>query len=315
VRTRRSIARPLLASVRHTPDAMHAGFWAALAAYALWGIFPIYFRQLSAVPAFEIVLYRSLWSLVFVIGVLAWQRRWQPLRGALRSPRQIGVFAASALLLSGNWVTFVWAVNNHHVIEASLGYFINPLFSVLLGVLVLRERPRALQWAAIGVAAAGVLWLGWVAGRPPWIALVLAVTFGLYGLLRKTAPLGALDGLALETLLLAPFALGLAIWVNAESHTLAHASPSLWAWLALSGPFTAIPLLLFARGARTLPLATLGLLQYVAPTLQFALGVWLFGEPLSSDRLAGFALIWLALGIYSAETLWRRRRPAVVIGT
>lgn len=287
---------------------MHTGLFAAALAYIIWGLFPLYFHQLREVPALEVVMHRSVWSLAFIVLVLLYQRRWAWLINVLQQPRKLAIFGTSALLLSSNWLLYVWAVNNGRVLEASLGYFINPLFNVLLGVLVLRERPRPLQWAAVAVAGLGVLWLGVAAGAPPWISLALAASFGLYGLLKKTAPLGALEGLALETLLLAPLAVPALAWMSTHGGTLANATPSTWAWLLAAGPLTAVPLLLFAYGAQRIQLGTLGLLQYLGPSLQFALGVWVFHEPLHHNRLAGFALIWLALLIYSGETLWRLRR-------
>lgn len=287
---------------------MHTGLFAAALAYIIWGLFPLYFHQLREVPALEVVMHRSVWSLAFIVLVLLYQRRWAWLINVLQQPRKLAIFGTSALLLSSNWLLYVWAVNNGRVLEASLGYFINPLFNVLLGVLVLRERPRPLQWAAVGIAGLGVLWLGVAAGAPPWISLALAASFGLYGLLKKTAPLGALEGLALETLLLAPLAVPALAWMSTHGGTLANATPSTWAWLLAAGPLTAVPLLLFAYGAQRIQLGTLGLLQYLGPSLQFALGVWVFHEPLHHNRLAGFALIWLALLIYSGETLWRLRQ-------
>jgi len=284
---------------------MHTGILYAALAYALWGIFPLYFHRLASVPPLEIVLHRSVWSLVLLAIVLTALRRWAWFGQVLRQPRQLALFFLSALLLSANWVTYVWAVNNHHVLDASLGYFINPLFNVLLGYLVLHERLRRAQWLAIGLAAAGVLWLAFAAGHVPWIALFLAATFGVYGLLRKTAPLGALEGLALETLLLAPITVSLlGYWTWQGQSALATGSAALIGWLMLAGPLTAIPLLLFAAGARRITLATLGLLQYIGPTIQFALGIWVYGEPFDATRFAGFALIWSALIVYSAES-WR----------
>lgn len=292
---------------------MNTGMLYAASAFTLWGLFPLYFRLIAAVPPFEVVLHRSLWSLVFVLGILAWQRRWTWLGDSLRRPRRLALFACSALLLSANWLTYVFAVQTGQVVEASLGYFINPLVNVLLGVVVLRERLRRLQWLAVALAAAGVLWLTWQAGRLPWIALVLAGCFGLYGLLRKTAELGALEGLALETMLLAPLVLpALAWWTWRYGGTLAQAGPSTIGWLMASGPLTALPLLLFAAGARRLPLATLGLMQYIAPLLQLVLGVWVFGEPFDPARLAGFVLIWLALLLVSADALGLGRHRAAL---
>jgi chloramphenicol-sensitive protein RarD len=264
----------------------------------------------AEVPALELVLHRSVWSLVFVLGVLAVLRRWAWVADLLKQPRTLLIFGASALLLSTNWLVYVWAVNNGRVMEASLGYFINPLVNVALGMLFLHEKLRPAQRWALGVAAAGVAWLTWTAGVPPWIALTLALSFGLYGLLRKTAPLGALEGLALETALLAPLAVPALAWLSSHGGALAGASASTWGWLLFAGPLTAIPLLLFAHGARRVTMATLGLLQYLAPTIQFALAVWVFHEPLKPERLVGFVLIWIALALYSAESLWRLRQQA-----
>lgn len=289
---------------------MPAGLLAAALSYALWGLFPLYFHQVAQVPALEIVLHRSVWSLVFVLGLLTVLRRWAWVKDVVKQPRTLLVFGASALLLSTNWLVYVWAVNNGRVMEASLGYFINPLVNVALGMLFLHEKLRPAQRWALGVATAGVAWLTWTAGVPPWISLALALSFGLYGLLRKTAPLGALEGLALETALLAPLAVPALAWLSSHGGSLAGASGSTWAWLLFAGPLTAIPLLLFAHGARRVTMATLGLLQYLAPTIQFGLAVWVFHEPLRPERLVGFVLIWIALGLYSAESLWRLRQQA-----
>jgi chloramphenicol-sensitive protein RarD len=291
---------------------MHTGVLCAALAYAMWGLFPLYFKQLAHVPALEIVMHRSLWSLGFVLLVLAALRRWAWLRKVAGQPRQLAAFALSALLLSGNWLLYVWAVNNDRVIDSSLGYFITPLVNVGLGYFALDERPRPAQWAALAIAAAGVAWLTLDAGQLPWIGLVLAACFGLYGLMRKTAALGALEGLALETLLLAPFAAALLAWGAWQgTNALASGSAATVGWLLMAGPLTALPLLLFAAGARRISLTTLGVLQYIGPTIQFALGVWLYREPFGGSRLAGFVLIWIALAVYSAEGWWRfARRPA-----
>jgi chloramphenicol-sensitive protein RarD len=291
---------------------MNTGNAYAALAYLCWGLFPLYFRQLTDLPALEVVLHRTLWSLVFVLGVLAVRRQWAWMAALLRQPRVLGAFAASALLLSANWLTYVWAVNNGHVVDASLGYFILPLVSVALGYFFLHERPRPGQWLAVAVAAAGVLWLTVQSGRLPWIALVLAITFGFYGLLRKVAVLGTLEGLALETMLLAPVAaIVLGVWAGQGRGALAQGDAAALGWLLLAGPITAIPLLLFAAGARRIPLATMGILQYLSPSLQFALGVWLFHEPFEASRLIGFVLIWTALLVYSLEGGWARTRPAL----
>ncbi|MBT9525623.1 MAG: EamA family transporter RarD [Rhizobacter sp.] len=287
---------------------MSTGAIYAALAFAAWGIFPLYFRQIAHVPSGEILIHRIVWSLVFVVIALSLRRQWGWLKPVLRQPKVLAAFTASALLLSVNWLTYIWAVNNGHVIDASLGYFINPLVNVLLGYTVLHERLRRMQWVALGLAAAGVLWLTVQAGHLPWIALALAGSFGLYGLLRKVATLGALEGLTLETLLLAPIAaVVLGVWMFNGRSTFPAPDAATNFWLIAAGPITAIPLLLFAAGARRISLTTLGLLQYIGPTIQLALGLWLFHEPFSAARLLGFALIWLALALYSAEGWWRSR--------
>jgi chloramphenicol-sensitive protein RarD len=287
---------------------MNAGIVYAALAYVAWGLFPIYFRQLAAVPSLEVVMHRTVWSLLFVLGVLLVLKRWAWMRDLLRQPKVLGAFALSALLLSSNWLVYVWAVQNQHVLDASLGYFILPLVNVALGYVFLHERPRTGQWLAVGTAATGVLWLTLQTGRLPWISLLLALTFGFYGLLRKVARLGALEGLALETMMLAPLAMGvLGYWAAQGQGVLVQGDMGSVAWLLVAGPLTAIPLLLFAAGARRIPMTTLGILQYISPTLQFLLGLWLFHEPLQPARLLGFALIWTALVVYSLEGWWRSR--------
>ena len=285
---------------------MRKGMLFAAASYVIWGLFPLYFKALQSIPAIEILLNRMVWSLLFMLLVLAWRQQWSWLGTVRRQPRVLAGFGASALLLASNWFIYIWAVNNGRVVDSSLGYFINPLVNVLLGFLVLRERLRPGQWAAVALAAAGVAWLTWQAGQLPWIALVLAGTFASYGLLRKTASLGALEGLSLETLLLFPLALGYLGWLTLDGHNAFLAAPGATQWLLVAaGPITAIPLLLFAYGARRIPFSTLGLLQYIGPTLQLLLGVWLYHEPFSGARLAGFVLIWAALAVYWLEGVWR----------
>jgi len=288
---------------------MNTGLLYALGAFLIWGLFPLYFQFIAKAGPIEIVLQRSVWSLVFVLSVLAFQRNWAWLGQTMRQPRRVALFTASAVLLSCNWLTYVYAVQTGQVVEASLGYFINPLVNVLLGVVVLRERLRPLQWLAVAIATGGVLWLTWQGGRLPWIALVLASSFGVYGLIRKTAPLGALEGLALENLLLAPIVVpALMWWTFRHNGALSQGDPALTAWLLLAGPLTALPLLFFAGAARRLPLATLGMVQYTSPSLQLILGVWLFHEPFDTHRLLGFVMIWSALLIISADALGLRPR-------
>jgi chloramphenicol-sensitive protein RarD len=291
---------------------MHRGIACAALAYILWGLFPLYFLQLASIAPVEVVAHRVVWSLLLLLGVLALRRQWAWLAPVLRQPKTLAAFGASALLLAGNWGVYIWAVTNGHVLDSSLGYFITPLVNVLLGTTLLHERPRSAQWAALSLAAAGVLWLTWQGGRLPWIALVLAASFGTYGLLRKVAVLGALEGLTLETLLLAPFAFAALAWWAAQGT--AGFPADTWQtnlWLIGVGPVTAIPLLLFAAGARRITLTTLGLLQYLGPTIQFGLGVWLFREPLTAARLVGFALIWGALLLYTVDG-WRVSRQEAV---
>ena len=285
---------------------MQVGLLCAATAYVLWGLFPLYFKLLSTVPPMEILMHRMLWSLVFLALVLAARRQWRWLGGLVRQPRVLAGFAASALLLSANWFLYIWSINHDRIIDASLGYFMTPLVNVLLGFLLLRERLRRLQWVAVALAATGVLWLALQSGHPPWLGLALAASFGTYGLLRKTAALGPLEGLSLETLLLCPLALGYLIWLaDAGQNTFASATATTRWMLAALGPVTAIPLLLFAAGARRIPLATLGLLQYIGPSIQLLLGVLLYHETFGGARLAGFVVVWSALIVYSADGLWQ----------
>jgi chloramphenicol-sensitive protein RarD len=290
---------------------MRSGIIYAALAFFCWGLFPIYFHALGEVPPLQILAHRMLWSLAFLLILLLLRRDWKWLK-VVRQPRVFFSFVLSALLLSANWLVYIWSVMNHHVIEASLGYFINPLVNIVLGYLILKERMRPLQWAAIGVAALGVAWLTWQAGTVPWIALFLALSFGGYGLLRKTAALGPLEGLSFETIVLFPLAAGYVIWltVHGQNVFINTASDTTRWLLIMAGPLTAIPLLLFATGARKIPLSILGLLQYLSPTLQFLLGVWLFKEAFSADRLVGFVLIWSALALFAGEGLLRRQPAA-----
>jgi len=284
---------------------MQIGMLYAAAAYILWGLFPIYFKALQDVPPIEILSHRIVWALAFLLIVLTSRRQWAWAPKVLRQPKVLAGFAASAVLLSINWFIYIWSVNNDHVVDSSLGYFMNPLVNVFLGFL-LHERMRPTQWAAIALAAVGVAWLTWQAGHPPWIGLALAFSFGSYGLLRKTAALGALEGLSLETILLFPIAFGyLAFLAWNGNNAFLHAPVSSKWLLAAAGPITAVPLLMFAAGARRIKMSTLGLLQYIAPSIQLLLGVCLYNEPFGGERLAGFAVIWSALALYSLEGLWR----------
>jgi chloramphenicol-sensitive protein RarD len=291
---------------------MRTGIISAALAFLCWGLFPLYFHAINEVPPIQILAHRMLWSLLFLVIVLTVRRQWKWLQ-LVRKPRVLMSFVASAIFLSANWGIYIWAVNSGHVIEASLGYFINPLVNIMFGAVLLKERMRPGQWGAIGLAAIGVAWLTWQAGTPPWIALLLASTFGIYGLLRKTAALGALEGLSFETMVLFPFALVYVAWLtlHGQNAFINTASDTTRVLLVAAGPITAIPLLLFASGARQIPLSVLGLLQYLSPTLQFLLGVWIFHEHFDAGRLVGFMLIWGALALFAAEGLLRRSQAAV----
>ena len=292
---------------------MNTGILSAALAFLCWGLFPLYFHAIDEVPPLQILAHRMVWSLLFLVIVLTVRRQWAWLAVA-RKPKILLSFIASAFFLSANWGIYIWAVNSGHVIESSLGYFINPLVNIMFGYVLLKERMRPAQWGAIGIAAAGVAWLTWQSGTLPWIALALACTFGIYGLLRKTAALGALEGLSFETMVLFPLALVYVAWltVHGQNAFLTTSSNTTRLLLIAAGPITAIPLLLFASGARKIPLSVLGLLQYLSPTLQFLLGVWLFHEHFDSTRLVGFLLIWAALVLYAAEGLLRRAQPAAL---
>ncbi len=288
---------------------MLRGILAAGAAFTMWGVFPLFLRLMQAVPPLEILSHRVLWSVVFLLVVLGVRRQWSWLQAIRQRPRTALAFAGSAAMLFTNWVVFIWAVNDGHVIDASLGYFITPLFNVLLG-LTLGERLRPLQWASVALAACGVAWLTISAGQLPWIGLVIAVTFAIYGLIRKTASLGPLEGLMVETLAMLPLSAAFLLLPGSGNSHAWGESLSLTLLLMAAGPVTAVPLLLFAAGARRIPLSVIGLLQYIGPSMQLVIGVFLFGEPFTSARATGFGLIWGGLALYSAESLWRMRGAA-----
>jgi chloramphenicol-sensitive protein RarD len=288
---------------------MKNGILSAIGAYTLWGLLPLYWKSIQAVPALEVLCHRTVWSLLFIVLLLAWKKRWQWLQQVRKSPLTIVTFLATAFLLGVNWFIYIWAVNAGHIVDASLGYFINPLISVFLGMLFLGERMRRWQWVAIGVAASGVIFLTAGYRAFPWIALTLAITFGFYGLLRKTASLEATEGLALETAVLSIPAIGYLTYLElVGTASFGHAGTATSALLAFTGIVTAIPLLLFNYAARRITLATVGILQYIAPTLQFLLGVLVYGEEFAETRVIGFSVIWIALLIYSLEGFVEGRR-------
>ncbi|WP_225765300.1 EamA family transporter RarD [Stenotrophomonas sp. Marseille-Q4652] len=280
--------------------------------FVLWGVVPVYWHLLREVPSAQIIAHRIIWSTLLVVAWLLFSSGLGWLRAIAAQPRALWMLALSSIAIAFNWGLYIWAVNAGHVIETSLGYFINPLVNVLLGVLVLHERLRRIQWLAVACAALGVAWLTIDAGTPPWIALGLASSFGLYGLLRKLVAVDAVGGLGLESLYLFLPALGFALW-SESGHGGGFISG--WGWgndalLILGGVVTAVPLIGFAYGVKRIPLSLVGLLQYIAPTLQLLLGVLFFHEPFDGGRALGFAAIWLGLLLYAGEGMWRlQRRP------
>jgi chloramphenicol-sensitive protein RarD len=287
------------------------GLAAAATAFVIWGLLPIYLKQLQSVPVLQVTAHRLVWGCCFALGWLAIRRELPRIGQALADRKTRMRLFLSAALISVNWITYVWGIANNRVVETSLGYFINPLVNVVLGVAVLSERLNRVQWVAVTIATAGVAYLTWRAGHPPWIALTLALSFGLYGLVRKVVAVDALAGFGTETLLLLPLGLGYVIWCEIEGiGVLGHAGVGIELLLAFGGPLTAIPLVLFAFGARRIPYSTIGLLQYMGPTIQLLLGVLVYREPFTSERVVGFVLIWIALAIYAADGLGRARRLA-----
>ncbi|NNM66312.1 MAG: EamA family transporter RarD [Burkholderiales bacterium] len=292
---------------------MNPGVAYALGAYTLWGLFPLYFKLLHQVPDLQILAHRMVWSLLLVFLILLVLKRWAWMQLLREQPAVLARFTGSALLLACNWGTYIWAVNHDHVVEASLGYYINPLLNVALGTFILHERLRPAQWLAVGIAALGVGWMTTEVGHVSWIALALAFSFAGYSLLRKTAPLGSLEGLAVETAVLFPLALAYLAWESAQgANVFASGDWSLRWLLVAAGPVTTIPLLLFAAGARRMPFSLLGILQYLTPTILLALGVWLYHEPFGTTRAIGFGLVWAGITVYVVEGLLslRARRYA-----
>jgi chloramphenicol-sensitive protein RarD len=300
-------------------DERRLGIVSGLAAYSMWGLFPLYFPLLEPAGGVEIVAHRVLWSLLFVALLLTAVRRWAHVRAAVTDRRTVLVLAGASVFIAGNWLIFVYGVNSGHVVETSLGYFINPLVSVLLGVVVFGERLRRWQWVAVGIAALAVTVLTIDYGRPPWIALSLAGSFGLYGLMKKLVRVEAAPGLVVETALVTVPAIAVLALLHSDgSGTFGNAGTGHALLLVTSGIATAVPLLLFAAAARRIPLSTVGLLQYVTPLMQLSIGVFVYDEPMPPARLAGFAIVWLALAVFTADTLrharagTRRSVPEVV---
>jgi chloramphenicol-sensitive protein RarD len=295
-------------------DARTRGLWMAVGAFVLWGLMPLYWNLLKRVPSLEVVLHRALWSALLVAAFLTVTRGRGWLAAVFAQPRLAGMLLASGLLIGGNWSLYVWAVNAGHVVESSLGYFINPLLNVVIGVVFLRERLVPAQWVAVALATCGVLWLTFNYGSFPWIALALAGSFALYGLIRRQAQVDAVAGLGVENLYLLVPAAALLAWLELGGH--GGFSTVRWGWganvlLVLGGALTALPLIGFAYAVRQVSLSTVGLLQYLAPTLQLICGVLVFGEPFGRDRAIGFAVIWAGLAVFAIDGFIRSRRRIV----
>lgn len=284
------------------------GLVLAISAYLLWGFLPIYMKALSDVPVLEVLAHRVIWSVPVAGAILIWLGRTSDLRAALRSPRMIGMAALTAALISVNWAIYVWSIQNGQALEAALGYYINPLFSVFLGAVLLKERLSRLQWAAIALAALAVMVLTYEAGRVPFVALGLTVSWGIYAYLKKRLPLGPNQGFMLEVLILSPLALGWVIWIAARGEMVFLTDGKVTVLMLLAGVVTAVPLMLYANGAKLLRLSTIGILQYIAPTMIFLTAVFVFGEPFGAARAIAFPMIWMALLIYTGSML--RRKPA-----
>ncbi|MCX7609457.1 MAG: EamA family transporter RarD [Anaerolineales bacterium] len=288
---------------------MNQGILYALGAYGTWGLFPAYWKLLKHVPALQLLSHRIIWSFLFLLAFLLATKQWTKFRRAIVSLKVLSLYLVAAVLIGVNWLTYVWAVNAGYIVETSLGYFINPLLNVLLGVLFFRERLRPLQWLPVMLAAVGVIYLSWAYGRLPWIALLLAFSFGFYGLVKKIAPLSSVFGLSLETGLLFLPALGwLLVAERGGQGAFLHAGLATDLLLVGAGPITSIPLLMFAAAAQRIPLSMLGIIQYIAPTLQFLLGIFAFREPFTHAQLIGFSIVWTALLLFWGEGFWAQRR-------
>ena len=299
-----------------TRENTRLGVFAGIFAYLIWGLVPVFFKQIAEVPADEIIAHRVVWAMVLMTAVIGFGRGFADARRIARIPAQLARIALASVLVIINWLVFVWGVNNGHILETSLGYFILPLFNVALGVLVLKERLRPLQWLAVLLAAIGVTIEAARAGGLPWIALVLAGTFGIYGLLRKQLPLDAASGLFLETVCMTPAALAWLAWLTLSGQNHFGGGPGLLngrdLMLIATGAVTAIPLLLFAIAARRLPLTLMGFLQYLAPSITFLLAVFVYGEPLDLTRTLAFAVIWTGLAVYSIDLVRSATATATV---
>lgn len=289
------------------------GFLYALGAFGLWGFLPIFWKLLADVSAWESLAHRVVWSMILLVIILLAMKKTDWIRPTLRDKRKMWLTLLASIMLSINWGLFIYAINIGEVLSSSLGYYINPLLSVLIGVLFFKENLRLGQWLSIAAAASGVLWLTWSFGELPWIGLVLAASFGVYGALKKMAVLGPIEGLAIETAGVFLPALAYLLYLGWMGTGVFISAGPFTSWVLVSSAFaTAIPLLLFAAAAQRIPLSMIGMMQYIAPTLQLLLGVFLYHEPFPAERLIGFAFIWLALLVFTAEGLWHQRGTAVI---
>jgi chloramphenicol-sensitive protein RarD len=294
---------------------MNKGIWYALGAYITWGLFPIYWKILGGIPALQLLGHRIFWSFLLLFAIVLIARQRKVFRESLNR-RVLLIYSIAAVLIAINWLTYVWAVGAGFIVETSLGYFINPLFSVLLGVIFLRERLRPLQWLPLGLATAGVLYLTFAYGSLPWVALTLAISFGFYGLVKKAAPLGALHGLTLETGILFLPAVGFLLFSEFNgTGAFLHTATLMDLMLVGAGLVTVVPLLMFASAAQRIPLTMIGILQYVNPSMQFVLGVVIFKEPFDHHRLIGFGIVWVALILFGVEGFLAQRRSRIGTGT
>jgi chloramphenicol-sensitive protein RarD len=292
------------------PTGQSKGAWFVALAYTLWGFFPIYWKVLAGISPLQLICHRIVWSLLLLLVLIGRVSDWRALWDAVRAPRVIAVYTVAAVAIAVNWLIFVWAVSVNQIVQISLGYFINPLLSVVLGLIFFHERLRKLQWVSVGLAAIGVVYLTIALGALPWIALSLAVTFGTYGLMKKLAPLGPVHGLTLETgILFLPAAIYLIVEHLAGRGAFMHSGLLRDALMLGAGPTTTLPLLLFAAGVRRIPLTLVGMLQYINPTMQISIGVLLYHEPFTSVQLIGFGLVWIALLVFAVEGYATTRWP------
>jgi len=293
---------------------LNKGILYGVVCYLAWGLLPIYWKRIDDVPATQLIGHRIVWSFLTLLAIIVVSKQWRAFRAAISDGRVIGLYAAAAALITVNWFVYVWGVNRGFIVETSLGYFINPLVSVVFGVLVFGERLRTLQWVAVALAASGVLYLTIAHGSLPWIALVLAVSFGSYGMVKKMAPLGSMYGLTVETaILLVPAVLYLLYIERAGTGAFLHQGGVSDALLLGTGAVTTIPLLLFASAVRRVPLSTMGVLQYIAPTMQLLLGVLVYREPFARTQFIGFAIVWTGLIVFGIDGIVSRRVPDIAI--